>query len=101
MTDAEFLNEVKYRVGIYYTDEQVDKSITTMINGCKQYVENAGVKREQMDCDLMLDIAAMWVEATRNATLNDLIVGPAFISFVLQLKHYTPSITGAVIHETS
>lgn len=90
MNDKEILNEIKYRVGIFYTDEQVDKSIENQINECKQYLKTAGVTDLQLTAPLALTLYEMWVNSSRAGNIHNLPTSPAFISFIIQLHHYEP-----------
>lgn len=85
-TDKEVLSEVKYRTGIFFEDEQVDKSTQGMIESCKQHLIIAGVDETVLVSPLAVDLFVMWVEAKRDGSFSTLTTSPAFIGLTVQLK---------------
>lgn len=87
MIDAALLAEVKYQAGIFYNDAQINSSVKSMIESCRQYLLTAGVNVTALDSPLALDVYVMWVDAKRSGSFLSLPHSPAFVGLVVQLKN--------------
>ena len=86
MVSNEVLNSVKYRAGIFYSDEMRDEDVKSQIRSCQQYLKNAGIQDFALQTDLAVSAYALWYKMQLGTNTLDFTGHPALISIILQLR---------------
>lgn len=82
------LNIVKFRNGVFYSNELIDNDFQTMIDECKEYILNAGVTQGQLDSSpLAITAYCLWCKILRSQTPQELTTNPTLISCICQIRN--------------
>lgn len=81
------LETVKYRTGIFYSDDLTDESVQGMINACEQMLLKAGVNQETVRASPLADEACvLWCKMANSVSPSDMQNHPVMISLICQLR---------------
>lgn len=86
------LELVKYKSGLFYNDENLDKDVSSEIDACLSYLKKAGVKPELLQKDnpypLTVTVVVLWVKNSRDSDPKNIVNNPSFSCLVTQLKNH-------------
>lgn len=81
------LETVKYRIGVFYSDDLTDESIQGMINACERMLSVAGVDEETIRSSPLADEACvLWCKMANSSSPSDMQNHPMMISLICQLR---------------
>lgn len=82
------LNTVKFRNGIFYSNELIDSEFQSLINECKEYMLNAGVNEQVLEnSPLAVSAYYLWCKLSRGQNPENLTNNPVLINIICQLKN--------------
>lgn len=77
---------LKFRSGIPYSDEMMDKAIQAEILACEEYMRGAGVPGDMLDSDRADSAKVLWIKMSQDMDAKSIINSPAFIAIIGQLR---------------
>ena len=80
------LDLIKFRCGIYYSDEIMDQTIQDDIRECEQYLKSSGVPDNLLDDPTATTAKVLWIKKSQDAEAKSIITDPAFIALIAQLR---------------
>jgi hypothetical protein len=84
------LNDVKQALGIFYTEENKDAEISTIIAGAKAFLQNAGVPSSDLADDAETDLAKQMVIIYAKMAVNtdpaEYKINPMLVAMIAQAR---------------
>lgn len=84
------LNDVKQALGIFYTEENKDAEISTIIAGAKAFLQNAGVPSSDLADDAETDLAKQMViiyaKMAVNTDPSEMRMNPMLVAMIAQAR---------------
>lgn len=81
------LETVKYRIGVFYSDDLTDESIQSMISACERMLFLAGVDEKTIRTSPLADEACvLWCKMVNSSSPSDMQNHPVMISLICQLR---------------
>lgn len=81
------LEEVRPRIGVYYSEANKDKEVSSMINGALAYFKGAGwVIDTEAPSDLAIEAVALYCKMAQSTDPSLLTNHPVLISFIAQSR---------------
>lgn len=85
-----FLDDVKKRIGIYYTTAEKDAEVSTMIEGAKAFCINAGVPSAHFtagsETPEALEMTVIWCKMAANTDPLEMRVNPVLTAIIAQCR---------------
>lgn len=78
------LNDVKRRLGIFYSDPVKDQEVQSMIDGAKAYFRGAGWDVDLVPSSLALEAVVLYCKMAQSTDPAQLANHPVLISFIAQ-----------------
>lgn len=84
------LNDVKPRLGVFYSEANKDNEIQSMIDGAIEYFKGAGwVIDPALPSDLAVEAVVLYCKMAQSTDPAQLINHPVLISFIAQSRGVT------------
>ena len=84
------LNDVKQALGIFYSEENKDAEISTIIAGAKAFLQNAGVPSSDLADDAETDLAKQMVIIYAKMAVNtdptEMRMNPMLVAMIAQAR---------------
>ena len=81
------LEIVKYRNGIFYSDDVTDEVVQRSINACEEMILKAGVDEKIVQTSPLVDEACiLWYKMADSTSPSDMQNHPVMISLICQLR---------------
>lgn len=85
------LNQVKPRLGIFYTEPTKDAEISQMISGATAFLKNAGVPNAVVDGENVdpaaLEAIVIYCKMAQNTDPVEMRMNPVLVSIIDQLRN--------------
>jgi hypothetical protein len=80
------LDQVKYSIGIYYSDALKDLEVQRMIDACKMDMKEAGVAESLLETPLAIDTIVLYCKLSKEVEYKDINTNQVYISNVTKLR---------------
>lgn len=80
------LDQVKYGIGVYYSDAFKDIEIQRMIDACKMDMKEAGVDDSLLESPLAVDTIILYCKLSQNLHYENINTNQVYIANVSKLR---------------
>ncbi len=85
------IDAVKPRIGIFYSDENKDIEVQSMIDGAKQYFKNSGWEIDETD-QVAIEAVILYCKMAQSTDPSQFTNHPVLLSFIAQGRANVPTV---------
>ena len=80
------LEQIKQRLGIFYSDPLKDSEIQSMIDEAKSFMENAGWPATLLDDSLAVGAITLYCKMSQQTDPSQMQMNPVFVAMLAQAR---------------